>query len=229
MCATEIAGFWKKHVCPDLSLYERLVQVGFQRKKKREKGDMEKLATSGLEFLEHRWGVAPVSDDRSTLVGSLSLHVLRTPSVVGPTLTWPRHGATLASPPCTVRPSFPSTLVGSRFSLSFPYRTPPRSFSCWHVACTPPCRANPIPSFFPTQARTGSAPWRRCSPLCDPLLIPPRRSTSGALHHHLRPLGYKCHLVCLSSIPPRIRSRAPRIGLLHQCLGGRSSEAVRKE
>jgi hypothetical protein len=37
---TEIVGFWKKHVCPDLSLYERLVQVRFKRKK-REKSDME--------------------------------------------------------------------------------------------------------------------------------------------------------------------------------------------
>jgi hypothetical protein len=37
---TEIVGFWKKHVCPDLSLYERLVPVRFKRKK-REKSDME--------------------------------------------------------------------------------------------------------------------------------------------------------------------------------------------
>jgi hypothetical protein len=42
MFATEIAGFWKKHVCPDLSLYERPVQVGFQRKKQKEKSDREK-------------------------------------------------------------------------------------------------------------------------------------------------------------------------------------------
>jgi hypothetical protein len=41
---TEIAGFWKKHVCPDLSLYETLVQVGFKSKKKKEKSDKEKLA-----------------------------------------------------------------------------------------------------------------------------------------------------------------------------------------
>jgi hypothetical protein len=46
---TEIAGFWKKHVRPDLSLYERLMQVGFKRKKKREESDKERIATSGLE------------------------------------------------------------------------------------------------------------------------------------------------------------------------------------
>jgi hypothetical protein len=39
---TEIARFWKKHVCPDLSLHERPVLVGFQRKKQKEKGDREK-------------------------------------------------------------------------------------------------------------------------------------------------------------------------------------------
>jgi hypothetical protein len=33
----------------DLGLYERLVQVGFKRKKKREKNNEEKLAISGLE------------------------------------------------------------------------------------------------------------------------------------------------------------------------------------
>jgi hypothetical protein len=46
--ATEIAGFWKKRVCSDLSLYERLVQVRLKWKKKKEKNDKEKLATSGL-------------------------------------------------------------------------------------------------------------------------------------------------------------------------------------
>jgi hypothetical protein len=45
---TEIVGFWKKHVSPNLSLYERLVQAGFTRKKKKEKSDKEKLAASGL-------------------------------------------------------------------------------------------------------------------------------------------------------------------------------------
>jgi hypothetical protein len=50
---TEIVGFWKKQVCSDLGLYEKLVHVGFKRKKKKEKGDKEKLATSGLEYLEH--------------------------------------------------------------------------------------------------------------------------------------------------------------------------------
>jgi hypothetical protein len=49
---TEIVGFWKKHVCPDLSLYERLAQVGSKRKK-REKSDKERIAITGLEFLEH--------------------------------------------------------------------------------------------------------------------------------------------------------------------------------
>jgi hypothetical protein len=46
---TEIAGFWKKHICLDLSIYERLVQVGFNGKKKKEKGDKERISTCGLE------------------------------------------------------------------------------------------------------------------------------------------------------------------------------------
>jgi hypothetical protein len=41
---TEIAGFWKKQVCPGLRLYERQLQAGFKRKKKREKSDEERLA-----------------------------------------------------------------------------------------------------------------------------------------------------------------------------------------
>jgi hypothetical protein len=28
-----MAGFWKKHVCPDLCIYKRLVHVGFKREK----------------------------------------------------------------------------------------------------------------------------------------------------------------------------------------------------
>jgi hypothetical protein len=43
----------------DLGLYERLVQVGFERKKKREKSDEEKLATCSMEFLEHLIGHRP--------------------------------------------------------------------------------------------------------------------------------------------------------------------------
>jgi hypothetical protein len=50
---TEIARLWKKQVCSDLGLYERLVQVGFKREKKKEKSDKERIATSGLEYLEH--------------------------------------------------------------------------------------------------------------------------------------------------------------------------------
>jgi hypothetical protein len=45
---TEIAGFWKKHVHPDLSLYERLVQDGLKRKRKREESGKERIAASGL-------------------------------------------------------------------------------------------------------------------------------------------------------------------------------------
>jgi hypothetical protein len=102
---------------------------------------------------------------------------------------------------------------------------PSRSFSSRHVARTPPWRANPIPSFllFPTRTSTRSAPWRRCSPPCDPLVIPLHATpTSNALHRHFRPPGYKCHLACLSSIPPQIWNRAHRIDPLHPCSGGRT-------
>jgi hypothetical protein len=91
-------------------------------------------------------------------------------------------------------PSFPGTLVGSRFSPSSPYWTPLFSFLVGTVACTPPCRANPVPSFllFPNQARTGSAQWPMLSPSCDPLVIPLHAaSTTGALCHHHHLPSYK--------------------------------------
>jgi hypothetical protein len=47
MIVTEIAEFWKKHVCP-ISVYM-----------KREKSDEEKLATCSMEFLEHLIGHRP--------------------------------------------------------------------------------------------------------------------------------------------------------------------------
>jgi hypothetical protein len=151
-----------------------------------------------------------VPGDRSTLARSLSLCVLRTPSMAGPlcaVLAWPRHGATLASFPCTARSSFPSTRVGSRFSPLFTYRTLLLSLVsfCRRVARTPPCPANLAPSFLfsPTPARTGSAPWRCCSPPHVPLVIPLHAaSVFGAMRHHLHPPGYKCHLAYLSFIPP---------------------------
>jgi hypothetical protein len=46
---TEIVGFWNKHVSPNLSLYERLVQAGFAREKEKEKSVKERIATSGRE------------------------------------------------------------------------------------------------------------------------------------------------------------------------------------
>jgi hypothetical protein len=94
----------------------------------------------------------------------------------------------------------------ARLSALVPVPDPPpsRSFSSRLVARTPPWRANPIPSFllFPTRTSPESAPWRCCSPPRVPLVIPLHAaSVFGALRHHLRPPGYKCHLVCLSSIP----------------------------
>jgi hypothetical protein len=78
--------------------------------------------------------------------------------------------------PCTVRLSFPGTLVGSRILALVPVPDPPpsRSFSGGHVARTPPWRANPIPSFLlsPTRTSPGSVPWRCCSPPRVPLVIP---------------------------------------------------------
>jgi hypothetical protein len=127
---------------------------------------------------------------------SLSLRALRTSSVAGPrcaALTWPRCCGALASSCRTVRPSVPATRVSSQFLPSSSYRTTPPFFSLGPVARTPLGRANPIPSFllFPTQARTGSAPWPTPSPPRDPLVIPLYATpTLGALHHHLRPPSF---------------------------------------
>jgi hypothetical protein len=138
----------------------------------------------------------------------------------GPTcaaLAWPWHGAALASFSCTIRPSFPSTLVGSRFSPLSPYRTPLPFLLLGTIVCTPPCRANPIPSFllFPTQARTGSAPWPTLSPPRDPLVLSLHTaSTFGACTTTSVHQALRCHLACLSSIPPQIRSRAQSIDFL---------------
>jgi hypothetical protein len=119
-----------------------------------------------------------VLSDRATLGGSLSLHALRTPSVVGPmcaALTWSWHGATLASPLALYAPLSPARLSALDFHPRPGARPPLAFFSRRCVARTPPCRASPIPSFllFPTQARMGSAPWRCCSPPRVPLVIPP--------------------------------------------------------
>jgi hypothetical protein len=151
-----------------------------------------------------------MSGDRSTFAGSPSLCVLRKPSVVGPTcvaLAWPRHGTALVSLPCTVRPSFfPGTVVGSRFSPSSPYQTLPLvSFLAGTVARAPPCRTNPIPSFLlsPTQACTGGAPWRHCSPPSDSLVIRLHATpTTGALHHLLRSLAISATLFASPPFPP---------------------------
>jgi hypothetical protein len=107
---------------------------------------------------------------------------------------------------------------------------PSRPFSCWHVACTPSCRANPIPSFFPTQARTGSAPWRCCSPPRVPLVIP-LHAASILVRCATTPIHQAINAPLLASPPshPQIRSRACRITLLRQCSGRRSSGAVGKE
>jgi hypothetical protein len=111
------------------------------------------------------------------------------------------YGMALHSPrPCIVRPSFPGALVGSRFSPSSRYRTPPlilflvgMLFARLLAERTP---SRPF-SFSPTQARIGSTPWRCCSPPRVPLVIPLHvASVFSAMHHHLRPPGYKCHLAC---------------------------------
>jgi hypothetical protein len=85
----------------------------------------------------------------------------------------PWRCAALASSCRTVRPSDPGTRVGSRFSLSFPYQTP--SFFSFGAPLLARLLANRTPSppffFFPTQARTGSAPWPMPSPPCDLSLV----------------------------------------------------------
>jgi hypothetical protein len=178
-------------------------------KKKREKGDKEKLATSGLKYLEHPIWHRPcapwpcytcwvaVTACSADAIGGWA-HMWRAHVVVA----WRRTRLAIA----LYAPLSPARLSALESSLSFPYWTPPsRSFSGRHVARTPPWRANPIPSFllFPTRTSLGSVPWRCCSPPRVPLVIPLHAaSVLGALRHHLRPPDYKCHLACLPSIPP---------------------------
>jgi hypothetical protein len=79
------------------------------------------------------------------------------------------------------------------------------SFLAGTVARAPPCRTNPIPSFLlsPTQACTGGAPWRRCSPPSDPLVIRLHATpTTGALHHLLRSPAISATLFASPPFPP---------------------------
>jgi hypothetical protein len=130
--------------------------------------------------------------------GLSSSHALQTLSVAGPTcatLAWPRRGAALASSSCTVRPLFLAPLSALDF-CPHPHTRPPTLFSflVGTVTCTPPRRANPVPSFllFPTQACTGSAPCLMLSPPRDPMVISLHAaSTASALRHHRCPPGYK--------------------------------------
>jgi hypothetical protein len=145
---------------------------------------------------------------------------------------WPRRCAILASSCCTVAlcSRHPCWLL----ILALIPVPDPSSFLFFGgtVPCTPPCRANPIPFFllFPTQARTGSAPWPTPSPPHEPSPVIPlyTASTFGALHHLLRSPAIRCHLACFSSIPAQIRSRAHSIDFLRQRLGRRSSESSRE-
>jgi hypothetical protein len=149
-------------------------------------------------------------------------------------LAWPQRCAALASSCCKVRPSFPGVLVGSRFSPSSPYRTTPFPFlPLGTIVRTPPYRANPVPFFllFPTQARTGSAPWPTLSPPRDPLVIPLHAaSTFGALHHNLCPPSFIMQpcLLLLHSTP---RSRVELIVSTFSvsALVGEAREAIGKE
>jgi hypothetical protein len=104
--------------------------------------------------------------------------------------------------PCTVCPSFPGMLVGSRFSLLFLYWDPLFLFLWGPVARTPPCRLNPIPSFllFPPLKLAQGAHHGRCSPH---LVALPSDSPLRRLHFRCAaPPAIRCHLACFSSIQP---------------------------
>jgi hypothetical protein len=130
------------------------------------------------------------------------------------TLLFSRHPGRLSIFALILVPDPPSlVLVGTSFACLLAERTPSHPFS-----------------FSLTQARIGSAPWRCCFPPRVPLVIPLHAaSISDALRHHPRPPGYKCHLACLSFIPPRIQSRARRVNPFRLSSGGKSREAVGKE
>jgi hypothetical protein len=76
----------------------------------------------------------------------------------------------------------------------------------------------------------GSAPWRCGSPPPVPLVIPPTpppfsvRYATTSVHQFIN-----ATLFASPSSHPQIQSRARRIALLRQHLGGRSSGAVGKE
>jgi hypothetical protein len=124
-------------------------------------------------------------------------------------LAWPRHGAALASPlalyaPLSLAPL--STLV---------FRPRPRTgppscfFSCWHRRshASSSSEFHPLPSPFPPLKLAQGAHHGDVVPH----LVTHRRflhvaSTSGALHRHLRPPGYKVP-PCLSSLHPTPRSK----------------------
>jgi hypothetical protein len=78
---------------------------------------------------------------------------------------------------CTVRPSFLGTLVGSRILALVPV-------------------PDPLSRLFIVGVSLARLLAQRTSTPLHAAFVP------GALRHHLRPPDYKCHLACLSSIPP---------------------------
>jgi hypothetical protein len=150
-----------------------------------------------------RFDTAPVPGDHATHAGRYRCVSYGRRQWQGPRVLLSR-GRVMAPhsprPLALYAPLSPAHLSALGFSPSSRYQTPlSRFFSHRCVARTSPCRTNPIPS-FPTRTSIGSAPWRCCSPPRVPLVIPLHAaSVFGALHHHLRPPDYNCHLVCLSS------------------------------
>jgi hypothetical protein len=87
-------------------------------------------------------------------------------------------------------------------------------------------------SFAPLKLAQGARHGRRSPPPRDPPLVIPlyAASTSGALHHHLRPPSfYNATLLASPPFHPQIRSRACRINHLCPFLGGRSSRSSQEE
>jgi hypothetical protein len=114
--------------------------------------------------------------DNATHAGSLSLCALQTPSVVGLRVPLPcGHGVVPHSPRLVAQyaPLIPAPVSALDFRSRS--RTRPPSFFSFGAPLLARLLANRTPSppffFFPTQARTGSAPWPMPSPPCDLSLV----------------------------------------------------------
>jgi hypothetical protein len=115
------------------------------------------------------------------------------------------HGMAPHSPrPSHCMPLFSRHPIGSQFLPSSPYRTLPLvSFSHRHHRSHISLPSEPHPLLFPfphsssRRERTMAMLFPTSCPTSDSSVLLP-----FLVCGHLRPPGYKCHLACLSSIPP---------------------------